>query len=152
MVVVAVEDVVPVATPEMVLVGAADEPVVADVAEEVVLAVVDDRHGRRVQSATGGFEVEEEVDARGNHHLAIRVVLVVPLEHRRRRVVREHVAERVSQRGKDRERVVAVGVVERERLGTGDRIVAGAAVNRVVAETAVDDIALPTKNGSRSAT
>ena len=141
-VVVGLEQVVAVAAEQEVLVGAADEPVVAAVAEQDVLAVVDHRlRGRRVERRRRD-EVEEEVDPGRDVDLLERVALVVVPEQARARVVAERVAGRVvrRQRGEDAERVAAVVVVERERLGAGHRVVAAAAVHEVVAEAAVHDV------------
>ena len=77
-----------------------------------------------------------------DHDLLERVVRVVVAEQAGRVVVAERVAGGVvgRERGEDAERIAAVVVVERERLGARHRVVAAAAVEEVVAEAAVDDV------------
>ena len=87
-------------------------------------------------------EVEQEVDARRDVDLLERVVRVEVAEQPGGRVEAEDVARRVvrGERREDAERVAAVVVVERQRLGARHRVVAAAAVQEVVAEAAVDDV------------
>src|SRR5262249_62103995 len=109
-----------------VVVGAAAQPVVAVVAEDAVLAVVN-----LVAGGVRGVEVEEEVGDLGQ-----RVVGVVGGQLARGRVVAERVVgvgDRVAavrvEGGADRQVVVPGGL----GLAAADGVVAGAGVDEVVA-------------------
>ena len=131
-VVVQLEDVVAHAAEQPVAHRAADQPVVPVVAEDPVAPVVRlDRYAVDHERAAGRLvqqvRIEVQEEARG---LGLRVVRVVGRE----RPVGRVVAERVR---------VGVRVVPEERplrLGAGDPVVAGATVQEVVAQAAVDDV------------
>ena len=161
--VVDVDQVVAPAGPDRVAAGAADHPVVAEIAEDDVVAVGGHRRIRSpddpvsVERAFGLVEVERPLEARPGlrqrpgrrqQDLAQRVVRVVQRELRRGRVVAEHVAriDRMRVVASDRPADPGAGLVvvgdvrERRRLGARDRVFAGAAVEGVVAQSAVDDV------------
>ena len=107
------------AAEQAVVAGAAEECVVAQVTEDLVLAVFDQH------AALEGFEVEQKVG-----HLQHRLVGVVEVELARDSVV----LERCRRGG-------AHVVVERcQRFGARQRVVAGAAVDEVVAQATVDGV------------
>ena len=126
LVIVGVQQIVAPAAVHIVAPGAADDPVVTVVAEELVVAVGVHRAVGDARDRRAFVLVEVEKEAR---HLGARVVLVVGGELARVRVVAEHVARVRRPR-------VEVG----QRLGAGDRVVAAAAVHPVAAEATVEDV------------
>ena len=144
-IVVDVEQVVAAAAEHAVATGATHQPIVSDVAEQVVVAVgrlrVEGRAERvRVVRPFARIEVQYEGHAAVvfgetavlvDEHLAQRVELVVG---------REFVVAVDGTVAEDVARVERVVVIDRQRLGARDRVVAGAAVQEVAAETAEQDV------------
>ena len=166
------QEVVAEPTEQPVGVRAPDQPVVPEVAEHDVTPVValdgltvrvKHRDTRPAQHVRG--EVEQEVDAltaTGAHTVDADVLGAVrAVEHLGPRVVRVEVGERPAGRvvAERVERIHAparqdlglrhVGVVELQRLGAGDGVVALVAVDPVVADAAPDDVGESARATSR---
>jgi hypothetical protein len=132
-IVIAVQQIVAEAAEHIVAARSAHEPIVAQIAEECIIAIgLDLASGRiRIQRRTGveRVEVQNEVRAAGEHDFHQRTEFVVIRKLSCRGIERENVS-----------RIHRLRIILRQRFCAGDRVTANLAVQRVIAPTAKEDV------------